>query len=132
MSNDEDVDHAFDQGVYPLRGTYWNDGTFEGITAITVTADSTTLYSIQITYATANGNTHIAPRHGGGSGKEICTVFKYPSEKLQKISGYCGLVWGFTVIKGLIFETNFARYGPFGVEDWIPLEIDLISTIWPS
>ncbi|GLJ51000.1 hypothetical protein SUGI_1086010 [Cryptomeria japonica] len=140
MSNDDDVDYSFNQGVYPLRlevswsrklatclkkcrgpcggggGTYWKDGIFKGITAITVTTDSTTLRSIQITYATGKGKTYIAPRHGGGSGKKICTIFKYPSEKLQKISGYCGTVCGcWTVIKGLKFETNRAKYGPFGV-----------------
>lgn len=110
-------------------GTRWNDGRFEGIKSITVTADSTTLYSIQVTYATADGNTHIAARHGGDSGKEIYTVFKYPSEKLVKISGHCGTVYdNTTVIKGLTFETNYAKYGPFGVlEDWIPFELDLTS-----
>lgn len=54
--------------------------------------------------------------------------FKYPTEKLQKISGYCGLVHGsWTVIKGLSFETNLSKYGPFGVADWASFEFDLRS-----
>ncbi|GLJ51008.1 hypothetical protein SUGI_1086200 [Cryptomeria japonica] len=108
-------------------GTYWNDGNFEGINAITVTTSSVCLLSIQVSYATGKNTTHFGARHGG-AGEAISTRFKYPNEKLQKISGYCGLVENtWTVIKGLSFETNLAKYGPFGVLDWLPFEFDLRS-----
>ncbi|XP_057845526.2 agglutinin isoform X1 [Cryptomeria japonica] len=106
-------------------GAYWNDGTFEGINGITVTMDTISLISIQFNYATANGTTHCGARHGG-AGEAICTKFEYPKEKLQKISGYCGIVCDTcTVIKGLSFETNLAKYGPFGVADWATFEFNL-------
>ncbi|GLJ51010.1 hypothetical protein SUGI_1086240 [Cryptomeria japonica] len=108
-------------------GIDWNDGNFEGINGITVTSSSECLISIQVSYATGKDTTHTGARHGG-AGEAVCMKFKYPDEKLQKISGYCGLVENtWTVIKGLSFETNLAKYGLFGVADWIPLEFDLRS-----
>ncbi|XP_059068743.1 agglutinin-like [Cryptomeria japonica] len=106
-----------------------DDGNFEGINGITVMTSyiDGILLSIQVSYATGKDTTHTGPQHGG-AGKEICTKFEYTTEKLQKISGYCGLVEGsWTVIKGLSFETNLAKYGPFGVADWAIFEFDLRS-----
>ncbi|KAH9295338.1 hypothetical protein KI387_038926, partial [Taxus chinensis] len=157
MANEDDLVDAFKQELYPFRvevsltgknmtevkhsairitnlgpfggggGIDWDDGTFEDIQGITVTTDPTCLVAIQVHYVTGNGTIFPAARHGG-SGSSVYTVFKYPNEKLQKISGYCGLVEStWTVIKGLSFETNRAKYGPFGVTDWAPFEFDLRS-----
>ncbi|GLJ51009.1 hypothetical protein SUGI_1086230 [Cryptomeria japonica] len=109
-------------------GTEWDDGYFEGINGITITKSYASLLSIQVSYATVKDTTRTGARHGGAGDHEICTKFMYPTEKLQKISGYCGVVENnWTVIKCLSFETNFAKYGPFGVVDWAPFEFDLRS-----
>ncbi|KAH9320470.1 hypothetical protein KI387_015109, partial [Taxus chinensis] len=121
LSNEDDFNEAIRQELNPFRvevstqpkgihnlgpfggggGSYdWNDGTFKGINGITVTMDSHCLRSIQLHYAAIDETTYTAPRRGGLGNATHTVQFEYPKEKLEKISGYCGVVWGlWTVIK---------------------------------
>ncbi|KAH9320473.1 hypothetical protein KI387_015112, partial [Taxus chinensis] len=94
-------------------------------------------FQVEVSRHKPRGIVNLGPFGGGGGTydwndrtfkgiKAITIPFKYPTEKLRKMSGYCGLVCGnCTIVKGLTFETNVKKYGLFGVRDWIPFESEI-------
>lgn len=100
-------------------GQPWDDGVHAGVRKIHLTRSGEAICSIQIEYD-RNGQPVWAAQHGAGN--EACThliKFNYPHEVLTCISGYYDALFGDRrkmVVKSLSFQTNRARYGPYGKE----------------
>uniref|UniRef100_A0A7C9DXH2 Jacalin-type lectin domain-containing protein n=1 Tax=Opuntia streptacantha TaxID=393608 RepID=A0A7C9DXH2_OPUST len=100
-------------------GQPWDDGVYTGVRKIRLTRSGEAICSIQIEYD-RNGQSAWAVQHGAQN--EACThlvKFNYPSEFLACISGYYDALFGDgrkMVVRSLSFQTNRAKYGPFGKE----------------
>lgn len=100
-------------------GQPWDDGVHTGVRKIHLTRSGEAICSIQIEYD-RNGQPVWAAQHGAGN--EACThliKFNYPHEVLTCISGYYDALFGDRrkmVVRALSFQTNRARYGPYGKE----------------
>eukprot|EP01018_Ginkgo_biloba_P039066 Gb_05304 [translate_table: standard] len=106
-----------------LGGLYWKDGVFSAIKSIAMTTDSDLGFrSIQVDYDTRHNTTVSGSRHGGFGETNHTIQFKHPGEILTKISGYYGIINTYLVIRSLEFETNKAKYGPFGAEEGTAFE----------
>ncbi|XP_057813562.2 jacalin-related lectin 3 isoform X1 [Cryptomeria japonica] len=98
-------------------GTQWDDGAYSGVRQIIVVhADA--IDSIKIEYD-RDGTAVWSDRHGGNGGRNTDKIqLDYPKEILTSMSGHYGPIsqGSPSVIRSLTFESNFKKYGPYGVQ----------------
>lgn len=110
---------AHEEGPWGGQGGMpWDDGVYKGVKKILLTRGEA-IWSIQIEYD-RNGHSMWSAQHG--TVNEACTYvikFEYPYEVLTMISGYYDYIYGDRqkrVLRSLTFQTNRAKYGPYGKE----------------
>lgn len=98
-------------------GTAWDDGVYTDIRQIII-VHAEAIESVKFEYD-RDGSPAWSDRHGGtGDIKTDKIGLDYPKEILISVSGhFCPLSQGSSsVIRSLTFESNFQKYGPYGVQ----------------
>ncbi|CAN1824121.1 Jacalin-related lectin 3, partial [Linum perenne] len=98
-------------------GKKWDDGLYSGVRQLLI-AHGSGVDSLQFEYDN-KGASIWSHKHGGTGGTKTDKVkLDYPNEYLTSINGYYGSLydWGPVMIRSLTFETNKAKYGPYGDE----------------
>ncbi|XP_038990479.1 jacalin-related lectin 3 isoform X1 [Phoenix dactylifera] len=97
-------------------GSPWDDGVYTTIRQVVV-VHGAAIDSIRIEYD-KKGSSVWSEKHGGNGGTKTDKVkLDHPHEILTSVSGYFGsLSSGSPLIRSLTFESNQAKYGPFGFE----------------
>ncbi|CAN1824122.1 Jacalin-related lectin 3 [Linum perenne] len=117
VDNGEKVD-AVSLGPWGGQGgKKWDDGLYSGVRQLLI-AHGSGVDSLQFEYDN-KGASIWSHKHGGTGGTKTDKVkLDYPNEYLTSINGYYGSLydWGPVMIRSLTFETNKAKYGPYGDE----------------
>eukprot|EP01018_Ginkgo_biloba_P020972 Gb_08638 [translate_table: standard] len=98
-------------------GSPWDDGVFTTIRQIII-VHASAIDSIKIEYD-RDGSPFWSERHGGSGGHKTDKIqLDYPNENLTSMSGHYGPISHGcpSVIRSLTFQSNFKKYGPYGVE----------------
>ncbi|XP_029123290.1 jacalin-related lectin 3 isoform X2 [Elaeis guineensis] len=98
-------------------GSPWDDGVYTTIRQVVV-VHGAAIDSIQIEYD-KKGSSVWSEKHGGNGGTKTDKIkLDHPLESLTSVSGYYGSLSSGSpaIIRSLTFESNQAKYGPFGYE----------------
>ncbi|KAH7842717.1 hypothetical protein Vadar_008371 [Vaccinium darrowii] len=101
-----------------FSGRPWDERGRIGIAQIFI-SHGDRIHSLQFQFV-ENGAVVLSEKHGRDGGSKLAPKFNavtlnYPSELITGIRGYYGIRSGQQIVSPIIFTTNTASYGPFGL-----------------